>query len=99
MPNYVEAFEVPGVGSLWIENRKTLTGQEYYLWCNGFTFGVEFSLKPARERLAHHAHHQLSLEKSDLLSRLEVINGTLRLLVGIQPDKISEFQVELKEDN
>ena len=102
MVKYVESFKVPGLGVLGIEDRKdssyrVAVGLRYQLWCNGSGIGGETSVKAARETLAHHAYRNLSLEKCNLLSRLEAVNGSMRLLLELCPTRISEFQVDPKE--
>ena len=102
MITYLERFEVPGVGSFGIEDRKNSsyppsTGQRYRLLSEEVSIGNKDTLKEARKAIIHYAYHRLMLEKSDLLSRLDTVNHSMEVMLEICTAKISEFQVELKE--
>ena len=101
MVKYVERFIIPGVGKLGIEDLKTSSSSsldwlKYRLWCNGSSFAATTSLEEARKVVAYHCWQQLEDKKSNLLSKLEVVNNSLDSILA-RPTRISEFQVGVKE--
>ena len=102
MTIFLERFSVPGVGVLGIIDRGTNptqvpSGQRYKLWCEGIGFGFRDSVEEARKAIIHYAYQRLMVEKRDLVTRLEIVNDSLDLILEICPARTTEFQVEQKE--
>ena len=96
MVTFIEKFEIPGIEFYGIEARET-TEQPYRIWAGSFVIGSEVYIGEARRMIVCHAYRQLSLEKDDLLSSLEVVNGSLRGLLEISPTKLLTFEVNREE--